>query len=232
MYTHPFRKKIRRWFWAGGMFFCSLSLLTVGVPRFLHELMLVPGTPILHRLNTGEQVSDEDLSILEQSRLDALDFIELPDAYTDLGASYLTRARRARTDEDRRKFAEMTIEVSTSGLNMAPLNTFAWMRVATAHIIVGPEHYDDALEAWRTSIATARFEPLLLMQRVHLGTILYQVMNPEDIEKLRDQLGLAYEWNRRDARRYAEQYSLLDWIVLLSDPLSEQGKFFVNANRK
>lgn len=104
MATNPqdLKRHFSRWFLPGFMLVASITLLVIGVPRFLHELMLVPGTPILYRLNAGETMTEEELHTLVQSRLDALEFIELPDAYSDLGASYLRRAQRPKSAEDRK----------------------------------------------------------------------------------------------------------------------------------
>ncbi len=218
-------KKFNRWLLPGFMFFASIILLVIGVPRFLHELTLVPGTPILERINAGEIVTEEELSTLEKSRLDALRFVELPDAYTDLGSAYLTRARTVTEREDRVKYAQMSIDASMKGLDMAPLNTFAWFRLATAHVLMGPNQYDESLDAWRKSIATAQFEPFVLMQRVHLGTILYRSMTPEDIELLKDQLGMAYRWNRKKLRQYVRQNNLAAWMALLSEQDAEMSAY-------
>lgn len=220
------KEGLNRWLLPGFMLVSCIGLLTIGIPRFLHELMLVPGTEILERINAGEPVTDDELTILEKSRQDALSFVELPKAYTDLGSSYLMRARHAVEREERQKYAAMSIEASTKGLNMAPLNTFSWFRVATANVLLGPEHRDKALEAWNTSIATARFEPFILMQRIHLGTILYRNMTLEDIDVLKDQLELAYRRDRHAMRRYAQQNHLIAWMTFLSRPGSEMASFF------
>ena len=101
--------------------------------------MLVPGTPTYERISVGEQVSDKDLETLENSRLQALKFVDLSSTFTDLGTTYLIRAQRASSDDDRQSYVEMAIEVTTKGLNLAPLNTFAWLRLSSAHILLGPD---------------------------------------------------------------------------------------------
>lgn len=221
------KEKLSRWLLPSFMLISGITLLVVGVPRFMHELMLVPGTPILHRLNAGETITEEEWHTLEQSRLDALDFIELPDAYSDLGASYLRRAQSAKSREEQVKYAEMTVEVAMKGLNMAPLNTFSWFRVATANVMLGPEKNAEALQAWRTSIATAKFEPFILMQRVHLGIVLYQEMTDEDVDLLKDQLRMAYRWNKRYLHQYVRKNNLIVWMAILSEPDSEMKNYLV-----
>jgi len=220
------KDKFNRWFIPGFMLVSSVTLIVIGVPRFLHELMLVPGTPILHQVNAGEAVSEEELKILEKSRLDALGIIELPDAYLNLGASYLYRARTATDPVEAQKYAALTIEVSEKGLKMAPLNTYAWFRVATANVMLG--NYQEGLDAWRTSIATARFEPFLLLQSFHLGTILYQDMADEDVELLKDQIRMAYRWNKQYLRKYVRDNNLVVWMAILCEPESEIKKYLTN----
>jgi len=218
-------EKTARWFLPAFMLIASVTLLVLGVPRLLHELMLVPGTPILYRVNAGEDVSDQDLSILENSRLDALVYIETSEVYNDLASSYLTRARRAATLEERQNFAELTIETSRKSLSIAPLNTYAWSRIATANVLLGQSHYGDALTAWRTSISQARYEPFLQFQRIHLGTILYRTMTPEDIISLKEQLDMAYQSNKYGLRHYVRDNNLMAWMEFLVGTESEMLTF-------
>ena len=205
-----------RWALPGFMLLSSLVLLIIGVPRFLAELALVPGTLIYDRISSGEFVENAELTVVEESRLQALEFAELPKAYTDLGTVYLTRAQRATKREDKTNLARKSIVVTTEGLRLAPLNTFAWSRLSVAHILLGQDHHDKAIEAWRTSVASARFEPLLLTQRLHIGIILYGSMSEQDQSTLRDQFKLTFDWRRGDLRAYARQYQLVDWMVLLA----------------
>jgi len=203
----------------------SILLLVIGVPRFLAELMLVPGTPIYERISLGEHVSDKDLDVLENSRLQAIEFVDLPRAYTDLGTAYLIRAQRAPDEESRRRYAEMAIQTISIGLNMAPLNTFAWSRVSSAHILLGPENYPQAVTAWRVSVQTAPFEPFLLIQRIHIATILYRSMDAADIALLKDQIGMTYNWNRAKLRAYAAKNGLIDWMVFLAPDDSDMAQY-------
>jgi len=219
-------QKIGRWFLPGFLLVSSITLLVIGVPRFLAELMLVPGTPIYERVSKGEQVSDEDLKVLEDSRLQALEFVELPKAYTDLGTSYLVRAQRTDSAKERLEYARRSIEVTTKGLNLAPLNTFAWLRLASANILLGDQYSKKAVEGWRTSVATARFEPFLLVQRLHIGIMLYNAMEPADIEVLKEQFQLTYRWNKHHLRAYSRQMKLNEWMVFLAGENAEQAAFF------
>lgn len=81
------KEKLGRYLIPGIILVSSLTFLVVGVPRFTHELALVSGTPVLERINAGDQVSGQELTLLEQSRLDALEFVKLPAVYTNLDYS-------------------------------------------------------------------------------------------------------------------------------------------------
>ncbi|MEX0298187.1 MAG: hypothetical protein AB3N28_03905 [Kordiimonas sp.] len=197
------------------MLLSSILLLYIGVPRFLAELMLVPGTPIYERTNLGEQVSDEELDVLQESREQAISFVDHPKAYHQLGLVFLLRAQRAENASERIMHAETAIDKLNTSLQLAPVNTFAWARLATAYMLVGPENNDKAVEAWRTSVALARFEPFLFLSRNHIGISLYNNLNEEDREKLKEQIDLTYDWNRGQLRSYARQYDLVNWVAFL-----------------
>lgn len=197
------------------MLVSSLVLLYVGVPRFLAELMLVPGTPIYERTNLGEPVTDEELEVLRESRIQAISFVDHPKAYNELGQVHILRAQRASTDEERIAEARKAIEYLETSISLAPVNTFAWARIVSASLMIGPETYPKAVEAWRTSVALARFEPFILITRVHMGIALYSEMSNEDRAILREQVDLTYNWNRGQLRQYARRNNLVDWIAIL-----------------
>lgn len=209
------RASFSQWFLPAFMLVSSITLLVIGVPRFLAELMLVPGNPIYEEIFNGTQVSDEDLTVLEESRLSAIGFVEMPKAYVELGASYLIRAQRAQSPEEKIDYAKKSIEVTTTGLQMAPLNTFAWARIASANILLGPDYHDEAVVGWRNSVATARFEPFLLLQRLHIGIFLFNSLTEEDKQTLRDQAAVTFRWDRRRLRNFSKEKKMVEWVVFL-----------------
>lgn len=198
------------------MLLSSLLLLYIGVPRFLAELMLVPGTPIVESLNRGEIVSEKDLGIAQESREQAVSFVDHPKAYSELGTIFLTRAQTATESGSKKEFASQAIIHLEKTLSLAPLNTFAWLRLSSARLILGDkENRGKALEAWRNSVATARFEPFVLISRLHTGIILHDIMTDEDKAILRDQADLTYNWNRGRLRSYVRKYKLVEWGAFL-----------------
>ncbi|PCI63466.1 MAG: hypothetical protein COB37_05050 [Kordiimonadales bacterium] len=221
-------RKAKDYIFPGFMLFASTTLLVIGVPRFLAELMLVPGTPIYERISSGENVSDEDLDVLEQSRVQAIGFVEHPRSYTDLGLVYLLKASRTADPSEKLRYADLAIENLKTGLGLAPLNTFAWLRLSSVYILKGEEFHSEALDAWRKSVATARFEPFVFTSRLHVGIMLYAVMSTEDVTLLRVQTELAYNWNRGKVRAYGRQNGLMPWLKFLG-PQAEAAQRYLNS---
>ncbi|MCJ9429948.1 hypothetical protein [Kordiimonas marina] len=208
---------------SGLMMVSALYILWTGVPRFLAEVMIVPGRPILEKVRANTQVSAKDLSTLEQSFLSAISFADLPQFHAELGTSYLVQAQHTNDRQKRLEFAKMAIEESQISLDKAPLNPFAWERISVAQIILG--HYDDAIRAWRSSSRIASFEPFLLMQRIHIGIILYQHLSSNDIRLLKQQIKMAFHWQRWIMRHYVRTYHLTSWVTYLSGPDSDISAF-------
>ena len=196
----------------------AFLLLALGVPRFLAALSLVPGTPVFYALWAGEPTSAQDIDTMITSRLQSLEFSESPAAYSDLGAAYLAQAQQAETPDEKQRSLELSLEMSGKSVALAPLNAYAWARIANANIMLSPPKPEAAVTAWRQSIETARYEPVLLFQRFHLGVVLYRDMSPADIALLKDQTRMAYNWWPYNFRSYCRRKGLVEWaIVLLAD---------------
>lgn len=205
-----------RWIIPAFMLVMAAGLLVIGAPRLRYELALIPGTPIYQRLVSGQPVTDNELDTLEQTRLDALSFVETAQSYTELGTSYMARAHRTPDVAEKQRHATMAIYATMKGLQIAPLNTFAWARIATAHLMLGADHFEEALAAWRNSIASAQFEPILLIRRVHVGILLYGAMSEIDRALLVEQLAITWRWNRAQLLAYSKRHHLSEWMILLS----------------
>ena len=219
------KKKLALWLVPAFLLVSSSALLVNGIPRFLHELSLVPGTHYFEKLNGGETLTDEEFAILEQSRLDALGFIELPKTNIQLGTIYYARAAGAQDAAEKHRYALLALNYLTEGLDKAPLNSLAWLRLASANTILGHERNAEAREAWRASIAVAPFDQFAFFGRIHLGIIMYPYLSGEDLALLKDQLSMAYRWHRGQLRGYLWHNKLKEWGVALSEPDSEQAEY-------
>jgi hypothetical protein len=220
------RNKSAQRAWIAAILALSGIVLYAGALHFVHELLLIPGTPILSRLPDPATVTNEDLSGLERSRLEALKFLKTPRAYTELCSSFLIRARRAVEANERSVQAGRALEACTKSLQMESLNTFTWAKTTSAYMMLGPENASKAIKAWRASIITGRFEPSLFYGRIHQGIYLYEVMSEDDITMLKEQFLMAFQWNAVGLREYAEKNQLKAWMIFLSDHQIEKIRFF------
>jgi tetratricopeptide (TPR) repeat protein len=206
----------------------GLATLYIGVPRFLSELVLVPGTAIIERYSYKNTILESDLDTVEKSRKTALKLSSLPKAYTDLGLIYLLRFQTTKSSDDRTNFLDQSIANTKKGLSLAPNNPFAWFRLNSALLMLAEPKHSEALEAWNMSIATAKFEPLLMVQRIHLGLLLYDRMDKNEKDTLQEQFQLAYKWDREKLKNYTTDFKLDSWMLLLAHKNPEIAAFFSN----
>ncbi|WP_262690039.1 hypothetical protein [Kordiimonas aestuarii] len=207
---------------------CCLFLLYIAVPRFLSDLMLVPGTPILYRISAGATVDDQALRVLEESRLQALEFSDNLRAHADLASTYLRRAQRSEDADNRERFARLSIEASIKTTKRSPQNPYAWMHLSVAQLMLGPDHRAEALTAWRQSVKAAPFEPRLLFQRFQIGVLLYEELLPADIAVLQEQTRLGYQWWNYKFRAYCRKHGLTEWAIFLMPGDEEAAKYLGN----
>ncbi|WP_286829445.1 MULTISPECIES: hypothetical protein [Kordiimonas] len=203
----------------------STLMLLAGLSRVLHELMLVAGTNVSDQLSRGKSVTADDLDLLVKSRLRAIQFYSTPKAYSDLGTAYLALSGLANELENRRRYARLAETAANNGLTLSPLNSYLWLKLASARVVLGNGHQDGAVEAWRKSIETAKFEPFILFQRVHVGILLFDSLSQEEIALLKEQLVLSYHWNRGQLWQYAHAHKLFDWMAFLTEPNSAMSTY-------
>lgn len=182
-------------------------LLAVGVPHLLAAIWMAMGDPIYTDLGTGKRLGTEEIDTLIKSRETARDITGAARAYTDLGAAYIASGA---TPES----LEKSITSLKIGLEKAPINAFAWQRLATMQALI-PDQREEALKAWQAARALAEFEPFLLLDRIRIGVALYREMSLDDREALLKDVRWAYKRNRGGLRAYARQADLLEWIKFL-----------------
>lgn len=188
----------------------AFALLMLGLPRLYAATMMAIGDPIYRDHIAGKPVSQEAAQTLVETREMAFAASHMARAATDLGTAYVIGDA-----------SPVALETATkslhSGLQLAPISPFAWQRLANLELY--SEHFDEALEAWRTARALATHEPFLLYSRIRIGTGLYAKMSPEDRELLRFDINTAYTKNRGQLKRFAQEAKLLEWVkFLLRDP--------------
>jgi hypothetical protein len=202
------------------------GLLIYGLPFFWAEVTMVPGNPVYDQISAGRPVSDQDLETLVGSRMEALKVTDLPRASSELSTAYLIQSQRSGDTLERHRLALLATEAAVRHNDIKPLSTFDWLKVASAALILGSDYHRAGVDAWRSSVATSRFEPFIIIKRIHVGIMFFSQFSAEDIMLLKEQIRLAYEWDRSRFWHYMDEQKLRPWIAFLSEPDSEIKKIF------
>jgi hypothetical protein len=147
-----------------GAVLLGLVLLALAVPRLAAALVELPGDRVLQTLRAGVPVTDAALEAAADTRALSLRLIETADTRRELGALLHTRAVRDPDAPDARAPAGRAL---ADGLARAPLDPFAWTRLATLATL--DDRPEDALRALRASWAAAPYEPALTALRLRLA---------------------------------------------------------------
>lgn len=193
--------------------------------RFAQELIWVPGNYIYGQVSENASLRDEDLKNAERSFLQGAQLRDSAEINVKLGFLYQIWALRSKNEARRLHLLLKASGHLRRGIQAAPLNAYALAQLASIYIQIGPLYYDEAANFWRASIATARFEPMLMTKRIHIGVLLFDELSALDKGALRLQIELAYNWNAHELRVYSKQHGLVEWMRFLSPEGSEQADY-------
>ena len=218
---------------AASLILCAgFMLLWMAIPRMAAYAKLAPGDNVIAALSRGETLAPGQLLTAISGRRKALSWIDLPDAWIDMGGLYLALARRdALLPKDRAALLDRSIRSFERGLGAAPSRPFAWAQLAQAYHLKNPASraVDPLL---RMSVTTGPQEPRLVSQRVRMGFAARANLSPRTAQKIRDEVRL---WATYDAWRLADwarpQFAL-PWVRLaLKDLPALHRRFLVNYLR-
>lgn len=192
----------------------GLWLVWLAVPRTVAYAELALGDNTLVALSRGKSLTSRQLQITISGRRDALEWIDSPDAWIDLGSLYLALARQATSSQqDRTTILDHSIRSFERGLVTAPSRPFAWAQLAQAIQLKHPASraIDPLL---RMSAATGRREPRLISQRVRIAFAARGNLTPATADMIGEDVRL---WAKYDAWRLADwarpQFAL-PWVRL------------------
>ncbi len=148
------------------------GLLYLALPRTVAAVLMLPGDPVIVRLQERQAVEPAALEILIRSRRRALAWVRSGRALTDLGLARLVLARAAADGGDDGGFdrgeAGAALAALEAGLRLAPANAHAWARLAYARLVVdGPS--PALARALAMSFRAAPYAPRLVLVRVELA---------------------------------------------------------------
>ncbi len=185
----------------------TLVLLWFAVPNFLAAIWMATGDPIYRDIGTQKQLTNPEIEALIESREQAITLVNSPKAATDLATAYMA------LDPSHENLEKALVSLR-SGINLAPMNAFAWQRLAGL-LVFKPDRGAEAVSAWKTARQLAEYDTFLFHDRIRIGTQLYRAMTLPDRQMLVEDVERAYAENRGRLRSYAKQANLLEWMKFL-----------------
>ena len=172
------------------------GLLYLALPRTVAAILMLPGDPVLERMQKREPVDKKDLEILVRSRKRALDWVDSGRVHTDLGLAQLLLAREmesARAFD--RALAHDAVASLRAGLALTPSSPHAWARLAYAEYVAdGPS--PTVAQALDMSLRTAPFEPRLTQVRVELALLAWPFLTTPTRRLVDDEIRRAWRQAR------------------------------------
>lgn len=183
-------------------------LIWFAAPNFLAAMWMALGQPIVDDIESGQRPSDIDIQTLVESRSEANSFVNFSKYKTGLAVAYMIQDSSPET-------IEKSLALLRQSTQLSPVNAFSWQwRARLAHFSPSQEE-GEAVTAWRTARALAKYDAYLFYDRIQLGTILYRAMETQDRELLREDVERAYRESRYKLRAYARKEDILEWMKFL-----------------
>ena len=173
-------------------------LLSLSWPRLRASLRYLPvDTAISKYWETREA----DTGQLDALIVRAQESIALHDHYRYWGGlselQILSGQDMSKPYWQRRQILEQAIGSATHGVERAPAQPRAWLRIARTRAFLGYSQ-DEVIPAWKMSILTGRVEPTLMLTRLELGLMYFNGLDDEAVSLLRDQAVLTWAVHRRE----------------------------------
>lgn len=192
----------------------AIGLLLTGfaLPRTVAGILAAPGGGALVALGRGERLSEPRLAVAIAGHRRALGWQDDAEIRTGLGALYLARgADRSLPGPVRDAFLDAAIRQFRAGLALGPARPYGWTQYATAELMRdGARARLDAPLA--LSLATGRYEPRLILQRVALGFFADRRLRDDTRAAIRDQVRLATMAMPRELAEFARKRYALSWV--------------------
>ena len=168
------------------------SLLFLGVPATIDAFLSIPANSVLLKLQNGEPVSKEEISLVIDSKRRSLSWLEDGRKWADLAAAQLLLAEQMGDDESGQDLNSEARRSLKIGLGLAPADAFAWTRFAYADFLIsGPSA--PVATALQMAILTAPYNPRLLFLRLQLCFVVWPHFMPTDRDLVYQQVRFAWK---------------------------------------
>lgn len=185
----------------------SLVLIWFAAPNFLAAIWMTTGDPILSDIGKGKTPSRAEIETLIESREQTVSIVNSPKGATDAALAYMAQ-------EPTPENLEKAVTSLRSGLKLAPMDAFAWQRLAS-YLVFVPDGAEEAIAAWKTARGLSEYHTFLWHDRIRVGTQLYRAMTPQDRQLVIEDVERAYAKNRSALRAYARRADLMEWMKFL-----------------
>jgi len=160
------------------MAWLATLLLAFGVPSLVARLFHVGGDDVQVALLQGSKVTDDALMRLDASRRNTAAWFPMNVLYDDLAMVALERSARAKDRSIAQAYVHEAELWQRKGLFVSPADPYGWYRLAYLYYSTeGPSQR--VTSAWRQSVASAPYEPRLLVPRLQMAMSLESILDAD-----------------------------------------------------
>jgi hypothetical protein len=212
----------------GAVALVALAVALYGAPRFLGALDTMKMRQTVGALLAEQNVSPQRLQEVV-TMVDTLPLAGVPAGqraeagYVALRAALAVRGKNPDVYQQRLRQADMAL---TAALRERPADSYSWARLAMVRLELR-QPLEQVMQSWRLSVATAPFEPKLLLWRLSLGLAVYGQMSELDQLLVRQQTLNAWDASHWRTARLLAIYNRPDLLrgQLVSRPPAELVEF-------
>ncbi len=187
----------------------TVLLLVFGVPSLVFRLSTLSGDAPRLALLQGQVLSDQALSELGDNRESVASWHPSASLYGDLAAIAL--AKWAQGGMKDRAFLQEADYWQRGALARVPSDPYGWFRLAFITETMEGDGERTA-QAWRQSVASAPYEPRLIIPRLEMALRLERVLGAEAQSIYARLIGQAWEENPWHLARSARDYAYLSLV--------------------
>lgn len=175
------------------LFVAGLLLIGMSARYAIGSALLLPSVENIAKLQQSQTVSAEELDTLIENQTTALHVDPSAESWSNLSLALAVKARSLPpTNPDGQSLLSSSEDALRQSLGLAPLNPFAWIRLALIEQANGkPEN--DILKFWRFSELVGPSEPKLAIPRAELALTYWDELTPEDRRQLFSNLRQAWK---------------------------------------
>jgi len=190
----------------------GLVLLVPAVPLLVSNLAMAPGDWVLKRIRYHQHVDAKAISLLGDTREQALTWWQQGSTWTDFGLAMGLRANH--THKDRHALLQKARAATTQGLALAPANPYAWFRLARLRLELDGET-PAAARSVSLALATGPYESTLLWPKLETGLRVWDELDANDHATLKSLIPQA---RHRDLSRMVRLAAKTRHLNLLFTP--------------